>query len=376
MSAAGGARAIRRRIAVVAPLWIAIPPPDYGGTELVLHLLVEGLVARGHDVTLYATGGSTTSARLVPVLERPLFDLMVEGRAYDYEAYANAALVQALQHEPAYDIVHCHLGLAQLPAATMTSTPVVFTAHTVPTQDDHWVLSRFPEVTVSAISGFQASTFPVDRSVPVDVVHHGIDFEAFELGAGAGGYLAFLGRMGSHKAPRDAIRIARAAAMPLVLAGRPQSPQEIAYFNDEVKPFVDGTHVRYIGPVDARAKHELMANAAALLFPIHGDEAFGIVMIEAMACGTPVVAWNRGSVPEVIDPGVTGFVGDSIEALTDFVPLATALDRQRVRERARERFHHSRMIDDYETLYERVLRDHGSARHRLRRTTTRSGAES
>jgi glycosyltransferase involved in cell wall biosynthesis len=187
------------------------------------------------------------------------------------------------------------------------------------------------------------------------IVYNGCDFNAYDPSFARGQYLAFLGRMGPSKNPLDAIRIAQMVEMPIVLAGQPQNSAEQRYFAEEIQPLVDGEHVRWVGPVNHAQKNELLRNAAALLFPIQWDEPFGLVMIEAMACGTPVVARRRGSVEEIVDDGITGFHASVIDSLAELVPRALALDRHRVREHAMQRFDYRRMVDDYLALYRTLV---------------------
>src|SRR5262249_25478222 len=181
-------------------------------------------------------------------------------------------------------------------------------------------------VPVAAVSRHQARAIPAGRRHEARVVHHGIDFGAYDGADAPGQYLVFLGRMGPQKSPRDAIRVAQAAGLPLVLAGRPQNAEEELYFTREIRPLIDGKAVRYAGPVNHAQKVELLRGAAALLFPIRGEEAFGLAMVEAMACGTPVVGYDTATVSEIIDPGKTGFFGSTAEELAGLVPRALALD--------------------------------------------------
>jgi glycosyltransferase involved in cell wall biosynthesis len=344
------------RIAMVAPLWAAIPPATYGGTELIVHLLTEELVERGHEVTLFAAGNSRTRANLRSVTPGTAIEAMARGDAYEYVHYANALFAETLRDAAAFDVIHCHLGCAYLAPGMLATTPVLHTPHTVLSRDDLWAVQRYPQAAMTAISHHQAAAIPWERRAQVRVIHHGIDFAAYRFTPMPGQYLAFLGRMGPQKSPSSAIEVARRAGMPLILAGRPQNAEEEAYFAEQVRPLIDGKNIRYIGPVNHREKNELLGGAAALLFPIQGEEAFGLAMIEAMACGTPVVAWQHSSVTEVIEAGTTGFFGTSIADLAHLVPLALALDRGAVHAQARRRFSHLRMVDDYLEQYVRLTR--------------------
>jgi len=344
------------RIAQVAPVWVPVPPPEYGGTEMIVHLLGEELVRRGCDVTLFAAGSSHTSGRLRRLCPEAVVDMMAGGAAYEYDHYANANLVEALASSEAFDVVHSHLGFQQVPLGRLARTAYLHTVHITPSADDRWVLERYPDVAVTAVSHAQVAEVAPARRRAIRVIHHGIDFDAYTPGAAPGRYLLFLARMSPQKSPLDAIRIAERAGLPLVLAGAPQNADERAYFEAEIAPRIDGRRVEWVGRVDQRRKQELLREAVALLFPIQGNEAFGLAMIEAMACGTPVIAWRRASVPEIVEHGATGFHGTSVDELAGFVERAMALDRAAIRARARERFHVTRMVDEYLAVYADLLR--------------------
>ncbi len=344
------------RIAQIAPLWTPIPPATYGGIELLLALLCDGLTARGHEVTLFASGDCRTRARLHATIPVNLSALMASGDALMHEYYLNAVFADALAAQGDFDVLHCHLPPTHLPLAAAAQTPSLFTLHTSPHADDEWAMRRYPQVAIAAISRAQVAqaSMRLGRSFPV--VYNGVDFSAYTPSYEPGEYLAFLGRMSPQKNPLGAIHIARAADLPIVLAGQPQNAAEEHYFAENIHPLVDGDRVRWIGPVDRAQKAELLRHAAALLFPIAWDEPFGLVMIEAMACGCPVLATHRGSVPEVVDAGVTGHTAASADELAALLPATLALSRKRVREQAEARFSHTKMIDDYEALYRTLAR--------------------
>jgi glycosyltransferase involved in cell wall biosynthesis len=216
-------------------------------------------------------------------------------------------------------------------------------------------LARYPDAPVTAVSLEQVKAIREDRRRTIRIIQNGCDFTSYRASFKPGKYLVFLGRMAEQKSPLHAIRIAKAVGLPVVLAGAPLDKKEERYFDAMVRPHIDGTSVKYVGPVGHRQKNELLRNAAALLFPIQEPEAFGIVMIEAMACGTPVVACSLGAVTEVVDSGVTGFYASSADELAQLVAPALALDRKAVRERARQRFNHLRMVDRYLNVYEQLL---------------------
>lgn len=343
------------RIALAAPLWTPIPPHTYGGIELLLKLLADELVERGHDVTLFASADSHSRAKIVPVVESNLSDLLTEGRGYCYEYYTNSMLADIAARQIEFDLIHFHCSTAWLPSATMLKTPSLFTVHTQPHHDDEWVLRRWPKVAVNGISRaqMQAMSIKLDREFPT--VYNGADFDAYEPRYEPGHYLAFLGRLSPEKNPLGAIQVAQDCGLPIVLAGQPQNAKEQAYVAEKIQPLVDGDRVRWIGAVNHPQKLMLLRNASALIFPIQWDEPFGLVMIEAMACGTPVVAHRRGSVEEVVDQGITGFHAASLDALPDLVPQALQLDRREVRRHAQGRFGYRSMVSAYEALYRTLL---------------------
>jgi glycosyltransferase involved in cell wall biosynthesis len=343
------------RIAQVAPLWTPIPPRTYGGIELLMKLHIDELVARGHGVTLFSSADSKTAARLHEVLEMNLTDLVTDSKAFMFEYYANSTMAEALCAQNEFDILHFHLGTAWLPLAASARTPSLFTVHTSPHIDDEWVMRRWPQVAVNGISRCQmhGTALKLGREFPI--VYNGCDFAAYEPCFEPGKYLAFLGRLSPAKNPLDAIRIAQAVEMPIVLAGQPQNANEERYFAEQIAPLIDDDRVRWIGAVNHMQKNELLRNAAALLFPIQWEEPFGLVMIEAMACGTPVVAHRRGSVEEVVENGVTGYHAGIIDGMAELVPRALELDRRQVREHAQSRFSFQQMVDDYLALYRSVI---------------------
>jgi glycosyltransferase involved in cell wall biosynthesis len=344
------------RIAQIAPVIFPTPPVRSGGTERVVHDLTEALVALGHDVTLIAPSDSRTSARLLsggPSLSRIEADHggpVAPGVPAALEAVQLSLLQRALDR---FDIVHCHGEFAH--AALLDGAPVasLTTVHWRLDEADRQLFFRhFDRLPVAAISAAQAADLPAGNRA--GIVHHGIASDRYRPGTGAGGHLAFIGRMTDQKRPDRAIAVARAAGRPLRLAGAIDvgNPD---YFARMVAPALGGDIV-HVGDIDDAGKQTLLGDAAALLFPIDWPEPFGLVMIEAMACGTPVIAWNRGSVPEIVEQGVTGFIVENeAEAVAAIARLAT-LDRARIRARFEARFTARRMADDYVALYRHLLR--------------------
>ncbi len=344
------------KIAQIAPLWTNVPPDTYGGAELMVHWLAEDLVKQGHDVTLFASGDSATSARLVSCCKTNVLDMMSQSRAYNYAGYAAANLADCLRHSDDFDIIHCHLGAATIPYSVLSRTPVIHTVHEgLDSPDEHWLLQRYPEVSIAAISHSQVSSVPKGAKNNMSVIYHSCDLETYKPGPPVCNYLAFIGRMGPQKNPGDAIRAAKVLNMPIRLAGTPQSKSEKQYFHDTIKPQIDGKDVVYLGSISQEEKVDFLSRAAVVLFPIQWEEHFGLVMIESMACGTPVVAIKRGSVPEVIDPGITGYYCDDPDELPELVQKALLLDRKKVRKQAELRFSISRMTHDYLVFYSRIM---------------------
>jgi len=322
----------------------------------MVHWLTEDLVKKGHDVTLFASGDSVTSARLASCCETNVIDMMSQSRAYGYAGYAAANLADCLRRSAEFDIIHCHLGAATIPYSVLSRTPVIHTVHEgLDSPDEHWLLQRYPEVPIAAISHSQISSVPNGVNKNTTVIYHSCDLETYKPGPSVSNYLAFIGRMGPQKNPGDAIRTAKALNMPIHLAGTPQSKSEKQYFDETIKPQIDGKNVVYLGSISQEEKVDFLSRAAVVLFPIQWEEHFGLVMIEAMACGTPVVAIKRGSVPEVIDAGITGYYCDHPDELPELVRKALLLDREKVRRQAELRFSISRMTDDYLDLYARIM---------------------
>jgi glycosyltransferase involved in cell wall biosynthesis len=341
----------RLRIAQLAPIAMAVGAREGDSIEQLVSLLTEELVRRGHDVTLFATGDSETSASLRSRYPRGYEH---DGSLWDWRFHETMHAAWALEHAAEFDLVHSHAYHFALPFTRFVLTPVVHTYHVEPSPEVVRAFGRYPEANLVAVSRFQRGCFRQLDSVPV--IHHGIDTGAFRFVAERGEYLLFLGRMLPDKGPLDAIRAARELELPLVLAGPAGE-----HFHADVDPFVDGRRVVYAGRVGGRKRNELLAGAAALLYPIRYPEPFGLVLVEAMACGTPVAAVGIGAVPELVDEGVTGSCASSAEQLAGAVRAALALDRARVRATAVARFDYRRMVDDYEQLYRRVVWERGSS---------------
>jgi glycosyltransferase involved in cell wall biosynthesis len=349
------------RIAQIAPLAESVPPKLYGGTERVVAWLVDELVSLGHEVTLFASGDSRTRGDLHSVwpralrLSRPVADPTV----------ATTALLEAIaQRIEDFDVVHSHIDWLHLPLLSRLGVPFLTTMHgrlDLPGLSD--VVRRFPTAPFVSISDNQR--LPLARANWRGTVHHGLPADSFRPSYDQGSYLAFLGRLTAEKGPETAIRIARAAGMELRIAAKlPRG--EGRYFKERLEPLIDGAQIRLVGEVNDEAKQPFLAGAAALLFPIDWPEPFGLVMIEAMACGTPVIAFRAGSAPEVIDEGITGFVVDDEGQAIHAIQRLREIDRRRVHERFQKRFTARRMATDYLKQYHSVV-NCGSAGDRRQR---------
>ncbi|WLB54723.1 glycosyltransferase family 4 protein [Bradyrhizobium japonicum] len=338
------------RIAQLAPLAESVPPKLYGGTERVIAWLVDELVELGHDVTLFASGDSKTKGKLHPVWPRAL---RLGRRGADPNA-ACALLIEAIAERAAdFDLIHSHVDWLPLPVLSRTGVPFLTTMHgrlDLPGLSD--VIGAFPNAAFVSISDNQRRPLPDANWIAN--IQHGLPKDLFRPSYEGGSYLAFLGRLTADKGPEDAMRIARAAGIPLRIAAKiPRA--ETAYFKKKLEPNIDGEAVQLVGEVDEVRKQPFLAGAAALLFPINWPEPFGLVMIEAMACGTPVIAYRSGSVPEVIEDGVTGLIVDNEEQAIRAVNALGRLDRRVIRIRFEERFTSSRMAKEYEARYRELV---------------------
>ena len=353
------------RIAQVAPPFESVPPTRYGGTERVVSLLTEELVRRGHDVTLFASGDSTTAARLVPTVDTALWrqesvrDPLVYWTITLGEVYRRAA-------RGAFDVIHSHLDFLAFPYAQLIAAPTVTTLHgRLDLPDLPRIYARFPDAPVVSISDDQRR--PLPNAGWLATVYNGVDTDCLSFNPRGGEYLAWIGRISPEKGLDRAIRIARAAELPLKVAARlplrdlndPNVRADWEYYEAVVKPLLEEGHVEYVGEVGDGDKAEFLGNALALLNPIDWPEPFGLVMAEALACGTPVVARRRGSVPELVKHGVTGFVGETDEELAWFCRQVHTLDRSACRDEAIRRFSVEAMTDGYERAYRRLLVERG-----------------
>ena len=344
------------RIAQVAPLYESVPPKLYGGTERIVSYLTEELVRLGHEVTLFASGDSETGAKLVPACPRALWE---DGNCRETLPHHVRLMELVFQDVSRFDILHFHCDYLHFPLLRRHPCPSVTTLHgRIHRPDLGPLFAEYPDVPLVSISDNQRG--PIREANWQATVYHGLPRGLYTYCGQPGDYLAFLGRMSPEKGVDRAIEIARLAKMRLKIAAKIY-PEERAYFRDRIEPLLrqSGEWVEYIGEVGGREKDEFLGNARALLFPIDWPEPFGLVMIEAMACGTPVIAWRNGSVPEVITDGVTGFIVDSTEDAVRAIGRVASLNRRVCRRVFEERFDAARMARDYLDIYRRLV-DRGS----------------
>jgi glycosyltransferase involved in cell wall biosynthesis len=339
------------RIAQVAPLYESCPPQLYGGTERVVSYLTEELVRLGHEVTLFASGDSQTSAVLEPCSERALWR---DPRVKDTVVHHLIMLDRVRRRAHEFDIIHCHTEYLHLPFLAACWEKTLTTMHgRLDMPELSAIFREFPMMPLVSISTAQRA--PLAWANWLGTVYHGLPRSLHRAGDGGGGYLAFLGRISPEKGPDKAIEIAQRANLPLQIAAKVDPPDR-AYFEREVKPRLDNPLIEFVGEIAEADKSAFLGDAAALLFPIDWPEPFGLVLIEALANGTPVIAFGHGSVPEIIDDGITGFVVADIEEAVAAVDAARRLDRGRIREQFDRRFSVERMTQDYVTIYEGMLR--------------------
>jgi glycosyltransferase involved in cell wall biosynthesis len=342
------------RIAQIAPLYESVPPHLYGGTERIVSYVTEGLVREGHQVTLFATGDSRTAARLVAGAPH---SLRLAG-AFDPLAYHVAQLRHVIDRAWEFDVIHNHMDYLGFALAVVSRTPVITTLHgRLDLPDLPALFATYADVDLVSISDAQRAPLPAARWCAT--VHHGLPVDLYRPGDGGGGYLAFLGRISPEKRLDSAIRVARRVGVPLRIAAKVDHA-DAHYFETEITPLLRGPEVEFIGELGESEKQRFLGDARALLFPIDWPEPFGLVMIEALACGTPVIARRRGSVPEVITDGVTGFVCDDEDAMAEAASRIDTVDRGTCRRAFETRFTVARMTRDYLRLYEALHT--GSAR--------------
>ena len=338
------------RIAQVSPLYESVPPETYGGTERVVSILTEELVRAGHDVTLFASGDSRTSARLVPVTER---SLRLDPDAVDSLAHHVLMLERVHRERHEFDIIHYHIDYLHFPLSRRTSVPHVTTLHgRLDLKDLQALYDEYQDMPVVSISDSQREPLPQARWH--STVHHGLPVDLYAPGEGRGDYLLFLGRISPEKRVDRAIEVARRSGLKLRIAAKIDDADQ-TYFKEQIEPLFSQPFVEFIGEVGDTEKGELLAGARGLLFLIDWREPFGLVMIEAMACGTPTIAWDAGSVGEVLSDGLTGFIVRSVDEAVSAVGRLPSLSRPAIRREFEQRFTASRMAGDYVAVYEDLI---------------------
>jgi glycosyltransferase involved in cell wall biosynthesis len=343
------------RIAQIAPIWIPVPPRTHGGTEHIVSLLTEELLSRGHEVTLFASGDSRTNARLISSCSRALWR---DPMRPDPHACIMGLMAEVMKHDGEFDIIHNHADYYFAPFAAHTKTPVIQTLHRPLSNEARRLYAELRNIHFVAISHDQAASadpIPIAR-----VIYNGIPIERFSFSPKPKGFLLFLSRIAPDKGIIEAIEAAKLAGRKLIIAGnivrrRAVGEDDYDFFVRRVKPRIDGKLVIYAGEADFPKKLELYQGADALLFPIRRREPFGLVIAEALACGTPVIAFRGGSTTELIEDGKTGFLVEGVRSMARAIERIGEIDRAYCRSVAEKRFSHHRMVDEYESLYREIL---------------------
>ena len=340
------------KIAQIAPLWERVPPFRYGGIELIVSLLTEELVRRGHEVTLFASGDSITTAKLSAVHDQAL---RLDPSIKEPGLYEQMMLTEVYTNAHHFDIIHSHVGCVALPYTSFVKTPTIHTTHGIFTPDNEKMFQRFASQPYVSIS--EAQREPRLGLNYLHTVYNGIDTSTYPFQATPTqpAYLAFVGRISPEKGPVEAIKIALAAGIPLKMAGKIDVVDR-EFYQEQVEHLIDGDQIQYLGEVTHEEKVQLLSGATVTLFPITWREPFGLVMIESMATGTPVIGMGLGAVPEVIANGKTGFVCHSLEKMIEAIPAAIKLDRQTCRDYVVKHFSVQSMTDQYEKVFQMALR--------------------
>jgi len=339
------------RIAQIAPLMESVPPRLYGGTERIVSYLTEELVKLGHDVTLFASGDSVTSAKMVSCVPTAL---RLDPKVRDVIPYYMLMLDRVRRQSQQFDILHFHIDYLHFPLFRDMSSRVLTTLHgRQDLPDNKPIYIGFDEMRLISISNSQR--IPIPSANFAATIYHGLPGTILKPTLSPqGGYLAFLGRLAPEKGPETAIQIARSAGIPLKIAAKVDRVDE-QYFRERIAPLLDQPGIEFIGEINERQKSEFLGQASGLLFPIDWPEPFGLVMIEAMACGTPVLAFNRGSVSEIVEDGKTGIVVQSKDEAIERLPHLLTLNRQRIRQEFERRFSAQRMARDHVRLYQELI---------------------
>jgi glycosyltransferase involved in cell wall biosynthesis len=341
------------KIAQLSPLIERVPPKKYGGTERVVSLLTEELVRRGHDVTLFASGDSITTAKLESVYSKSLREAKID----EFQAFQLLNAGAAFERAREFEVIHNHLDYYGLPFIPISSTPTVSTLHGSFNLENRYIYSAYSNLNYVSISNAQRKPLPTLNYIKT--IYHGIDVITFPFSEEKDDYLLFVGRISREKGVHFAIDAARHLHKTLIIAAKldPYQKADLRYFEDVIEPELEGEQIRWVGEVDAEERNRLMSRASCLLHPINWREPFGLVMVEAMACGTPVIAFNRGSVPEILVNGKTGFIVEDLEEMVSVYENISKISPVACREHMEKNFSVVRMVDEYEKVYEKLISD-------------------
>ncbi len=341
------------RIAQVAPLWFSIPPKKYGGIERIISFLSDGLVQKGHQVTLFASGDSKTKAKLIAPVKKGVKEMGVKWNAYWWN---NLVHSMAFERAKEFDIIHCHWIIMGAYFQRLVKTPVLHTMHNIP-QESHlrWKVFEYykNDLNLVFISKSERKNTPI-RLKNSWIIYNGIDLTPFKFNAKPQDHFIWVARICPAKGPQNAIKIAKKAGVKLLLAGQIQK-QHQEYFKTKIKPHLS-SRIKYVGELTQKQLVSFYGRGKATLYPIEWEEPFGLVMAESMACGTPVIAFRRGSVPELIDDGKTGFIAKTISEAVKAVKKIDQIDRVDCRSRIENLFSKEKMVDEYEKLYYQILK--------------------
>lgn len=341
------------RIALLAPLWKKVPPEKYGGTELVVANLAKGLTDRKHEVTVFACGGSTVSGKLIPVIEKPMYDIIGGFDWNGIKQYEFLSFFELGKRIQDFDVIHNHMGMHPIALAPWSPIPFVTTLHSSLPPDFPYLAEAFREYPFTSISDSQRTLAPELNYVAT--VYHGIDTRAFRpRTSGTGKGFVFLGTLSENKGIDIAVQTAKQLNMPLTIAGEIRESDK-PFLEEKVLPYVDGKNIKFIGEIGHEEKAQLLTDSDALLFPSRWNEAFGLVIIEALASGTPVVALNSGAVPEILQNGKTGFIANDEASFSDAAKNIQKISREVCRMEAEQHFDISSMSENYENVYKSLI---------------------
>ncbi len=345
------------KIVQIAPFEESVPPKKYGGTELVIHNLTEGLTKKGHDVSLIATQDSKTSAKLISPLEKPIRKERAIEDPKSRESFKYIGIGETLKivnSMKKIDIIHNHIGWRLIPFLSSFNAPSLTTLHSPLFEYQQIIYNEYKKCLITSISDSQRK--PLPNLNYAATVYNGIDINLFDFKKTQGKYLAFLGRISPEKGTREAILTAKKTNLPLKIAAKLDKVDQ-EYFQKKVNPLIDGKQIQYIGEIGSIQKNIFLKNAMALLAPVQWEEPFGLFMVEAMACGTPVIAFNRGSIPEIIENKKTGFIVNNLKEMIKAIPKISSIKRRDCRERVEKKFTSEIMIKEYEKVYNSMIRE-------------------